>query len=163
VGEIEDWSKEIGSRGSRSVNNWRETPYRLISTTMAADQLSVPELKDYLEYNSDFSRQQLAPYRTNLHYRWALPAACLSVVLIAAPLGIIYSRRAVLASVAASLFIFFGYLFLMFLMLALGKGDHVSPAVAAWTPDAVLAVIGCYLLYLRSTNRELPRFSFGRS
>ncbi len=162
VGEIEDWSKEpLGSpRGARSINNWRETPYRILSTAMEADHMSVPELREFLAANKDFPDIQLAPYRTNLQHRWSLPLACVSVVLIAAPLGIIYSRRAVLASVAASLFIFFGYLFLMFLMLALGKGGYVSAEVAAWTPDAVLAIIGCYLLYLRSTNREMPSLSF---
>jgi lipopolysaccharide export system permease protein len=161
VGEIDDWSKEFTARGSRSYSTWRETPYRIFSTTFVADQMSVPELREYLEYNADFPPAQLAPFRTNLQYRWALPAACFAVVLIAAPLGIVFSRRAVLASVAASLFLFFAYLFLMFLMLALGKGGYVSPAVAAWTPDAALAVAGCYLLYLRSTNREFPRLSFG--
>jgi lipopolysaccharide export system permease protein len=85
------------------------------------------------------------------------------VIFIAAPLGIVYSRRAVLASVASSIFIFFGYLFLMFLFLALGKGGHVTPMVAGWLPNALMLVIGLYLLYLRSTNRELPRLSFRKS
>ena len=82
------------------------------------------------------------------------------MAFIAAPLGIVFSRRAVLASVAASIFIFFIFLFLMFFFLALGKGNHVSPVVAAWTPNAALVVIGSYLLYLRSTNREAFKFSF---
>jgi len=45
----------------------------------------------------------------------------------------------------------------MFLFLALGKGGHVPPYVAGWLPNAVLLLIGVYLLWLRSTNRELPR------
>jgi lipopolysaccharide export system permease protein len=163
-GEIESWTNHPppDPRGMRNFNNWPETPYRIVSTALVADQLSVPELREYLQFNWDLPKTQLAPFRTNLQHRWALPAACLAVVLIAAPLGIVFSRRAVLASVAASLFLFFAYLFLMFFMLALGKGDYVSPAVAAWTPDLALALIGCYLLYLRSTNREFPKFSFGR-
>jgi lipopolysaccharide export LptBFGC system permease protein LptF len=142
---------------------WKETPWRLSSTTMQADQLSVPQLRDYLRYNGDFPPQQLAPFYTNWHYRWALPFTCLTVICIAAPLGIVFSRRAVLASVASSIFIFFGYLFLMFLFLALGKGGHVSPVVAGWFPNTVLLGIGLYLLYLRSTNRELPRLFFRKS
>jgi lipopolysaccharide export LptBFGC system permease protein LptF len=161
IADIEDWSKETGSRGTRSVNTWRETPYRIVSTTLEAEQLTVPQLREYLTYNSDFPPPQLAPFHTYFQHRWALPISCLAVVFIAAPLGIVFSRRAVLASVAASLFIFFGYLFLMYFMLALGKGAHVPPEVAAWLPDGVLFAIGAYLLFLRSTNREFPKFTFG--
>lgn len=162
AGEIEDWSKENGAHSTRTLKNWGETPYRIASSTMEAEQLTVPQLRTYLSQNSDFPEAQLAAYRTHLQYRWALPLTCLSVVFIAAPLGIVFTRRAVLTSVASSIFIFFGYLFLMFLMLALGKGNHVSPFVAGWLPNAILLLIGCYLLYLRSTNRELPKFSFRR-
>lgn len=164
-GDFEDWSKEPkdSPRVSRTMPGWQETPWRLSSTTMQADQLSVPQLEDYLNFNHDFPSKQLAPFKTNLHYRWALPFTCLSVIFIAAPLGIVFSRRAVLSSVASSIFIFFIYLFLMFLFLALGKGAHVSPVVAGWLPNSVLMLVGLYLLYLRSTNRDLPSLSFRKS
>jgi lipopolysaccharide export system permease protein len=164
-GEFEDWSQEPkeSPKAARSMRGWNETPWRLGSTTMQADQLSVPQLRDYLRFNADFRPEQLAPFRTNWHYRWALPFTCLSVIFIAAPLGIVFSRRAVLTSVASSIFIFFGYLFVMFLFLALGKGGHVSPFVAGWLPNIILLSIGLYLLYLRSTNRELPRLAFRKS
>ena len=40
------------------------------------------------------------------------------------------------------------------------RPDHFDPMVAAWTPNAVLLVIGLYLLSLRSTNREPFKISF---
>ena len=163
VGDTDDWTKGIGADAYRTIakaEKWTETPFRIISARMDAEQLGVPELREYLTENADFPDSQLAPYRTHLQHRWALPFACLAVVFIAAPLGIVFSRRAVLASVAASIFIFFIFLFLMFFFLAMGKGNHVSPFVAGWVPDATLLVIGCYLLWLRSTNREMFKFSF---
>jgi lipopolysaccharide export LptBFGC system permease protein LptF len=48
----------------------------------------------------------------------------------------------------------------MFFFLALGKGNHVPPIVAAWTPNALLVGIGTFLLYLRATNREMPKLFF---
>jgi lipopolysaccharide export system permease protein len=164
AGEFDDWSQEPNEspRVTRNIQGWSETPWRLSSTIMQADQLTVPQLRDYLRYNADFPALQLAPFLTNWHYRWALPFTCLTVIFIAAPLGIVFSRRAVLTSVASSIFIFFGYLFVMFLFLALGKGGHVSPLVAGWLPNGILFTIGLYLLYLRSTNRELPRLIFRR-
>ncbi len=158
AGTTDDWSHQFAAGANRTIERWSETPFRIGSTRMDAEQLSVPELREYLAANADFPAPQLAAFRTHLQHRWALPFTCFAVAFIAAPLGIVFSRRAVLASVAASIFIFFIFLFLMFFFLALGKGNHVSPMVAAWTPNAALLVIGTYLLWLRSTNREAFRF-----
>jgi len=143
---------------SLKIDNWSETPFRLGSANVRAEYLSLPELQQYLHFNSDFPATLLAPFRTHLHYRVALPWTCLVVVCIAAPLGIGYSRRGVLASVASAVVLVFAMNFLTHLFLALGEGDRISPLVAAWTPNLVFAVIGVYLLYLRATNREAPRF-----
>jgi lipopolysaccharide export LptBFGC system permease protein LptF len=119
----------------------------------------VPELHDYLEFNSDFPSTLLAPFRTHFQYRLALPWTCLVVVFVAAPLGIGYSRRGVLGSVAAAIILVFLHAYLMtHLFLALGEGDHISAWIAAWTPNLTFAVVGLYLLYLRASNREA--FSF---
>ncbi len=157
-GTTDDWTHGTGADSFRTIEGWSETPFRIASSRMDADHLSVPELREFLVSNADFPDPQLAAFRTHLQHRWALPFTCFAVVFIAAPLGIVFSRRAVLASVASSIFIFFIFLFSMFFFLALGKGNHASPIVAAWTPNAALLLIGSYLLYLRSTNREPFRF-----
>jgi LPS export ABC transporter permease LptG len=144
---------------SLKIEHWSETPFRLRSANLQADSLSLPELYEYLHFNGDFPPALLAPFRTHLQYRLALPWTCLVVVLMAAPLGIGYSRRGVLGSVAIAIVLVFlhGYLF-THLFLALGEGDHVPAWIAAWTPNIVFAVIGLYLFYLRASNREPPSF-----
>lgn len=144
----------------RTTSGWTETPRRIASSSLQAQSLSVPELRDYLQVNADFPRAQLAAYRTLLEHRFALPWSCLVVVFVAAPLGIVYSRRGLLAGVASSIFIFFGMIFLTNLFLALGKGDRIPPFAAAWTPNLVIGGIGLVLLYFRATNRDLPKLSF---
>ncbi len=156
-------TEDLWLAGARRVSDWSETPWRIASTNLEPASLSVPELRDYLKYNSDFPEAMLAPYRTHLQYRWALPWSCFVVVFIAAPLGIVYSRRGVLAGVASSLFIFFSMIFLTNLFLALGKGARIPPAVAAWAPNLLFGTIGFLLLYLRSTNRELPKLGSKRA
>ena len=141
-----------------AIEHWSETPFRLGSANVRAEFLSLPELREYLHFNADFPATLLAPFRTHLQYRLALPWTCLVVVCIAAPLGIGYSRRGVLSSVAAAVILVFSMNFLVHLFLALGEGDRVSPWVAAWTPNLVFAAIGLYLLYLRASNREPPSF-----
>ncbi|HEY4282487.1 MAG TPA: LptF/LptG family permease [Chthoniobacterales bacterium] len=137
-----------------TIAHWSETPYRLGSANVRAEYLSVPELREYLKFNSDFPPTLLAPFQTHLQYRFALPWTCFVVVLIAAPLGIGFSRRGILSSVAAAILLVFSMNFLTHLFLALGEGDRVPAWAAAWTPNLIFTVIGLYLLYLRSTNRE---------
>src|SRR3989440_5244519 len=144
---------------SLKIDNWSETPFRLGSANVRAECLSFPELRQYLHFNSDFPATLLAPFRTHLQYRVALPWTCLVVVCIAAPLGIGYSRRGVLSSVAAAVILVFSNNFLVHLFLALGEGDRVPGWVAAWTPNILFAAIGLYLLYLRASNREPPSFN----
>ncbi len=143
---------------SLKVEHWSETPFRLGSANVRAEFLSLPELREYLRFNSDFPATLLAPFRTHFQYRLALPWTCLVVVCIAAPLGIGYSRRGVLSSVAAAVVLVFSMNFLVQLFLALGEGDRVSPWIAAWTPNLLFTAIGLYLFYLRASNREAPGF-----
>lgn len=139
---------------SLPIENWSETPFRLSSANVRAEYLSVPELKSYLHFNSDFPATLLAPFKTHFQYRLALPWTCLVVVFIAAPLGIGYSRRGVLSSVAASIILVFSMDFLTQLFLALGEGYRIPAWAAAWTPNLFFLLIGLYLLYLRATNRD---------
>jgi lipopolysaccharide export LptBFGC system permease protein LptF len=111
-------------------------------------------LREYLHFNADFPATLLAPFKTHLQYRLALPWTCLVVVFIAAPLGIGFSRRGILSSVATSIILVFSMNFLTHLFLALGEGYRIPSWTAAWTPNAFFAIIGLYLLYLRATNRE---------
>ena len=139
---------------TQTLAGWSETPWRIASATLQADHLSVPALREYLRLNADFTHPLLAPYRTYFHYRWALPWACLVTVLIAAPLGVVYSRRSVLAGVASSIFIFFLILFLDNLFRALGRGDRLPAFWAAWTPELLFATVGLVLLRVRALNRD---------
>jgi lipopolysaccharide export system permease protein len=141
----------------RTITDWPETPRRIASSNLEPQNLSVPELREYLMMNQDFTETALAPYRTYLQHRVALPWTCVVVVLIAAPLGIVFNRRGVLAGVASSIFIFFGMIFLTNFFLALGKGSRVTPETAAWAPNLAVGLIGLVLLWFRNTNRDLPR------
>jgi LPS export ABC transporter permease LptG len=139
------------------IDGWNETPWRILSSVMNPEFLAVPELQDYLTYNSDFPEKRLAAYRTHLYYRWALPWFCLVVVFLAAPMGIVYSRRGILGGVAVAIALFFSLVFTSSLFVALGKGQRIPPFIAAWGPVIFFFVIGLVLVWYRSTNRELPK------
>jgi LPS export ABC transporter permease LptG len=141
-------------------NDWSESPWRIASSSMNPDLLGVPELKTYLHNNSDFTKARLAPFLTHLDYRWALPWMCFIVILLAAPLGVIYSRRSILSGVAIAVSLFAALLFSSNLFLALGKGNRCSAWIAAWGPNIVFAGIGIYLIWIKATGRELPKFQW---
>jgi LPS export ABC transporter permease LptG len=139
---------------SRVIKDWSETPWRVASSELNPQGLSIPELLDYLNFNSDFPPVQLAPYRANLADRFALPISCLVVVFIAAPLGIVYNRRGVVGGVAGALSIFFLMIITRGFFMALAKGNRLDPMLAPWAPTVALGLVGLGLLWMRSTNRD---------
>ena len=138
------------------LRNMSETPWRISSSVLDANFLSVPELREYLKNNSHFTSHRLAPYQTQLAYRWALPWGCLVAVLLAGPLGIIYSRRGLMGSITMAIGLFFLMILSSSLFLALGKGGRMNPDLAVWFPVFFFAAMGCALIWMRATNRELP-------
>ena len=151
-------------QGTLLMEGWTETPFRLASANMRAEFLSLPELRDYLRFNSDFPPNLLAPFATHFQYRLALPWTCVVVVFLAAPLAIVFSRAGILSSVAAAIALVFSMNFLTHLFLALGEGNRIPPWAAAWTPNLLFASVGLLLLYLRSTNRDAKSLNpFGRN
>jgi len=138
------------------LRDFSETPWRISSSVLDPNFLSVPELRDYLKYNDHFTPARLAPYRTQLDYRWALPWGCFIAVLIAGPLGIIYSRRGVMGSITMAIGLFFLLILGSSLFLALGKGYRIDASLAAWGPVVFFGGIGILMIWMRTTNREVP-------
>jgi LPS export ABC transporter permease LptG len=150
-------------QGQRQIDDWAETPWRIASSRLDPLQLTTPELEEYLRRNGDFTPLQLAPFRTTLQDRWALPWSCLVVVFLAAPLSIIYSRRGILQSVGAAILLFFLLLMGRSLFLALGRANRLDPATAAWAPLGLLFLTGLFLLWLRSANRDFASLFLRRN
>ena len=136
------------------ITGWSETPWRIASQLLKADKLSVPELRQYLRLNADFTPVQLAPFHTYLFYRWGLPWRCLVVVLLAAPLGVVWQRRSVIAGVAAAILMFLFILFFDSMFVSLGQGSRIGPALAAWITNAVFGLVGLVLLRQKSLNMD---------
>ncbi len=145
------------------IGGWSETPWRIYSAQLQPDKLTVPELNQYLRINADLNRAQLAPFETYHHVRWSLPWGCFVVVMFAAPLGIVYQRRSVIAGVATAIGLFLGILFFDNLFRALGGGDRgITPFWAAWTTNLFFGLIGLMLLRQKALNRDKLPFTPGR-
>ena len=143
---------------SLKVEHWSETPFRLGSANVRAEFLSLPELREYLHFNADFPATLLAPFRTHLQYRLALPWTCLVVVCIAAPLGIGYSRRGrFVERRGCGCSCFLDELSHSSFPRARRRRSRLS-LDGGVDAESSFTAIGLYLLYLRASNREAPGF-----
>ena len=85
---------------------------------------------------------------------------CLIAVMIAAPLGVSYSRRGVLGGVAGAILTLIGLVFLNQLCISLGKGMKIQPWLTVWIPHMIIGTIGLVLFAFRSRNRDLPSLAW---
>jgi LPS export ABC transporter permease LptG len=135
---------------------FEETPWSMISYALQPDYMSVPEITSYLAAHQKDGRRRLAPFHTHYYQRFALPWQSFALALVAAPLGIAYSRRGAVGGITGAIFIFFGLLFLNNLCLNLGKGGIVPAPLSPWIPHLLFGTLGLILLYYRSQNKDLP-------
>jgi LPS export ABC transporter permease LptG len=151
----------IGENGRSfmDVRSFEETPWSMVSYALQPDYMGVPEIVSYLKAHPKDTSQKLASFRTHFHQRFALPWQSFALVLVAAPLGIAYSRRGAVGGIAGSIFIFFGLLFLNNLCLNLGKGSHLPAWLSPWIPHLLFGTFGLVLLHYRSENKDLPKIS----
>lgn len=143
-----------------SVSGIEETPWSIVSYALKADYMSVPELVSYLQAHPKAAADKLASFRTHLWHRFAMPLQAFALVLVAAPLGVAYSRRGSVGGIAGSVFIFFIFMFVNNLFLNLGKGGHLPPWLTVWVPHLLFGTLGYVLFRYRSENRDLPQIKF---
>ncbi len=157
--DVRPFVPDLSGRSILDVRSYEETPWSMISYALQPDFMSVPELVSYLKAHPKDTPERLAPFRTHYHQRFALPWQSFALALVAAPLGIAYSRRGAVGGIAGSIFIFFALLFLNNLCLNLGKGSHLPSWLGPWIPHLLFGVLGLVLLHYRSQNKDLPRLS----
>jgi lipopolysaccharide export system permease protein len=153
-------AREDFERGGNRIHlEFPETPWGIISATVAPDDLGVTELNAFILANPELSKQRLAPFRTHLFDRFARPWLALMMVFAAVPFGIAYSRRAALGGMAGAMILVVGLLFLPEMFASMAKGGHSSPKSAVWMPHLLFLIFGGGMFYLKSLNKEVPRFS----
>ncbi len=108
-------------------------------------QLSIAEIRNYLQLHPFLTPAKDALLRTQLHGRMAEPWTSLVVTLMALPFGAASGRRNVFAGVANSIFICFTYFILLKFGLALGTGGYLPAWLAAWFPNGFFGALGIWL------------------
>jgi LPS export ABC transporter permease LptG len=137
------------------ITDWRETPAEIIRPGLPAAQLGIPDLTDWLQDHGDGQLRQRAAHLTQWHSRWAQPFNCLIVVILATPLGVVFTRRGTSGGVALAVFLCGGMIFLTTVSLSLGDSGHLSPGFAAWLPNIVFGLLAFYLFRRRLAGQPI--------
>lgn len=87
-----------------------------------------------------------------IHKKFAFPFACLVFGILGLPLGITNRRGGKSSGFSLSIGIILFYYILINNGEAMAQSGRVSPAVGMWTPNAILLILGIYLL--ARANRE---------
>lgn len=134
---------------------WPETPSQLVSPGLHADSLGVPELEDWLRAHKGKSWLDTQPYKTQWHSRFSKPWTCLVAIILAAPLGIVFSRRGAFGGVIIAIVLCLLLFFMSEIFVAMGSSGYMQPWVAAWLPNIIFTIIGGLLLFRRAQNRSI--------
>jgi len=140
------------------LTEWSETPWKVLSSSQNPDYLGLPGLSMYLSAHSDAGDEALAKFRTNWWYIFSEPLSCFALVMVAAPLGIVYSRKGVMGGVAAAIIVFAVMYVMRGSFIALGHRGVMPPFFAAWGTNFFMAGLGAFLLWYRARNRDVPKF-----
>ncbi len=148
---------ERGEGGVRQAG-WAETPWQIIRPGLEAGYLGVPDLNGWIENHraqppEQQNRHAAAPYLAQRHNRWALPLTCLVMVLLATPLSVHFSRMVAGGSVFLAVALAVFMLFSSNIVLTLGEGGQLPPAVAAWAPNLLFTLLGLHLMRCRIAGR----------
>ncbi|HYG23849.1 MAG TPA: LptF/LptG family permease [Verrucomicrobiae bacterium] len=113
--------------------------------TRSAD-IPLRVIRNYIRLHPNPERSMQRWLSSKWHGRFAGPATCLVVVLLAIPFSAGSGRRNVFVGVAASLGIFFAYHILQQIGFAFGEAGHVPTWFGAWFPNLLAAGAGLLML-----------------
>jgi LPS export ABC transporter permease LptG/LPS export ABC transporter permease LptF len=138
-------SHEVGKEGGQYFN----TAFPLMDQSLEAQK---PAEKQARAYSDMETGPLLAEARRSreadieLQRRLSLPPACLLLALVGIPLGVSSRKAGKSAAFVLTVFLAFLYFMAQVSLLGLAKQGTLSPAVAAWTPNALFALVGLFLL-----------------
>lgn len=114
---------------------------------------TIKELKAFAEKTDDEIAARTA--LMEIHKRFALPAACFALGLLAMPLGLksAFARKS--SGLGLGLVCFLAYYLLLGTGLSCGKSGLLSPLPAVWLPDFIMGTIGIVFLVRVAGEKDI--------
>ena len=103
-------------------------------------------LKANIIHSKSAMQKLLRGLKVDLHSKIAFPFITFIVMLIGAPLAMRTGRASAMVGVGTSLFVVVLYYTVHSVCMAMGKGGHLPPPLAAWFGNIIFAAVGIYLI-----------------
>ncbi len=122
------------------------------------DELSLHELVQHIKAGIKNPARRSEALMV-LHEKFSIPFACLSLGLLAFPLGIQSNSLRRSSGFSMGIFFFLLYYFLLAAGWSAGETGHYPPFIGMWLPNVVMGVAGVYLLVRNAKEKpvRLPR------
>ncbi len=132
------------SYGTLKGEGYDEPPATFRSQNRDVKEMSVQDLAVYV----DSLRRAGLPFQSALaerHKRFAFSFAPFIVVLISSSLGSRFRKNVLLVSLLSSLLVATGYYVTQMVTMLLAKTGLLAPAIGAWAPLCIFALVGALL------------------
>jgi lipopolysaccharide export LptBFGC system permease protein LptF len=128
----------LGDTGDKFLSQAYNDPYAMDAKRLA-DQIRFRKL-------TGAGGSDLAELEITLAQKYALPFASFIAVFIALPLAVRFGKKGRTLGIALSVVVFFIYYIFNAVGAAFGKNGAISPWLAAWLPNAIMAGTGIALI-----------------
>ncbi len=122
-----------------------EPPSYFLKEVKQDSQMNSLELDSYIRdlQQSGFNTVKL---RVQFYQKFSVPLFVLIMAMISIPFGFMVGNRGAMAGIGVSIGIAIAYWGIGLLFEKIGDVNQLPPAIAAWSPDALFALTGLYLL-----------------
>jgi len=127
------------------ISGMVENPRLLLTLDRRAKDLSLFELKTILDYYGDGDNPKALPLRIRYHSLLAGTVICFIIVGLAVPYSVTGVRANPMVGVSKSTSLLFSYFLIIKLVLLFGEQGHISPVIAAWTPNIMMSIFAVFL------------------
>jgi lipopolysaccharide export LptBFGC system permease protein LptF len=129
----------------RNFDEIAELPNDFLIRLPQSAQMNYLELRTYVKYLQDhgFDTEKL---KVQYHRKFAVPAFAFIMALISVPFGFLVGNRGAMAGIGVSIGVAMAYYAVQALFEQMGNVNYLPAQVAAWSPDALFALAGMYLM-----------------
>ncbi|MBR1426172.1 MAG: LptF/LptG family permease [Paludibacteraceae bacterium] len=139
---------ETMSHGNRLDTIIQIEPRELFITAEQAQQMTNPELRQYMEKQAARGAGNLEAFETEWHKRWATPIGAFIMTLLGVTMSSQKSRRGMGRNLGIGLALSALYILFSTVSTTFSVNGVMSPFMSVWLPNFVFLLIGS-VLYLR--------------
>jgi lipopolysaccharide export system permease protein len=118
------------------------------------EEMSISELRQYIKHSPEKDTDYYKA-RIVLHRRFSIPVACLTMGLLAFPLGIQSKTTKRSFGLILCLFFFLLYYLLLTAGYAFGEDGSYPPEIGMWVPNVVMGTLGIFFIIQTGRERSL--------